>query len=364
MRARGEADMSATTVLIVDDQEENIAVLYTFLEEKTDYNLLIAADGDSALKIVRDRKPNLILLDIMMSEMNGIDVCRRIKNDPETEDIPIIFMTALSDTGSKLEGFDAGAVDYITKPFQQEEVLVRIQTHLTISKLRNNLQVKNEELKAFSRTVAHDLKNPLNSISLSVEIAMDECESKNLEGVLSELNHIRNTTFKANSIIDALLLLADTSRQTNMVMEAFDMKFVIPGIMQRMHSSIEEYGGKIFLPDRWPIASGFLPWVEEIWINYISNALKYGGKPPRVELGYDENKDHIRFWVKDNGNGLNDEQMKHLFVPFSRLHNDRIEGHGLGLSIVRRIVEKLGGTAGAECEIGQGCTFYFTLPRD
>jgi signal transduction histidine kinase len=123
------------------------------------------------------------------------------------------------------------------------------------------------------------------------------------------------------------------------------------------------------LPDRWPAALGHAPWIEEVWINYISNAIKYGGRSdegesPCVILGFDECADlPIRFWVRDDGAGLSPEEQTRLFTPFERLHQVRTEGHGLGLSIARRIVEKLGGQVGVESRVGQGSTFWFTLPK-
>jgi two-component system sensor histidine kinase/response regulator len=116
-------------------------------------------------------------------------------------------------------------------------------------------------------------------------------------------------------------------------------------------------------PETWPAALGYAAWVEEVWTNYISNAIKYGGTPPRIDLGATVQPDEmIRFWVKDNGRGLTPAEQERLFTEFARLQQVRAEGHGLGLSIVRRIVEKLGGTVGVEVTPEQGCEFYFTLP--
>jgi signal transduction histidine kinase len=115
--------------------------------------------------------------------------------------------------------------------------------------------------------------------------------------------------------------------------------------------------------EAWPVAAGYAPWVEEVWANYVSNALKYGGTPPRIELGATlEGDAMVRFWVRDNGAGLSAEQQSNLFKMYSRLDTKRVEGHGLGLSIVQRIVNKLGGQVGVESAVGQGCTFSFTLP--
>jgi len=164
-------------------------------------------------------------------------------------------------------------------------------------------------------------------------------------------------------IINALLLLA-SARSQEVQMKAFDMTEVVTGVQQRLAHMIEEYQGEIITPTTWPTAQGYAPWIEEVWTNYITNGLKYGGKPPRLELGATANEEngYIRFWVRDNGPGLTEEEQSHLFVPFTRISQVRIEGHGLGLSIVQRIVEKCRGQVGVESQEGYGSTFYFTLP--
>ncbi len=127
--------------------------------------------------------------------------------------------------------------------------------------------------------------------------------------------------------------------------------------------TIQETGAEVIVPETWPKALGHGPWVEEIWANYISNAIKYGGKPPCVELGFDRrDEDTVRFWVRDNGKGITEEDQARLFKPFLRLSEAGIKGHGLGLSIVERIAKKLGGKVGVESQIDQGSLFYFTLP--
>ena len=141
------------------------------------------------------------------------------------------------------------------------------------------------------------------------------------------------------------------------------MPKVVEQAQQRLLPMIEEYQGKIILPDHtWPGVKGYAPWIEEVWTNYLSNGLKYGGQPPHLELGATPQPDDtIRFWVRDNGAGLTPEAQATLFTEFTRLDEVRSEGHGLGLSIVRRIMEKLGGQVGVESEVGQGSEFYFTL---
>ena len=132
----------------------------------------------------------------------------------------------------------------------------------------------------------------------------------------------------------------------------------------RLAHLITEYQAEVIVPETWPAALGYGPWVEEVWTNYLSNAIQYGGRPPRVELGATLQTDGMaRFWVRDNGAGLTAEEQRRLFTPFTRLDQVRAKGNGLGLSIVRRIVEKLDGQVSVESETGRGSVFSFTLPR-
>jgi signal transduction histidine kinase len=173
---------------------------------------------------------------------------------------------------------------------------------------------------------------------------------------------IAQSGHKINRIIDELLLLAVVRKLDEVEMEPLDMASVVAESRRRLAYMIDESQAKVALPDAWPVASGYGPWVEEVWANYLSNAIKYGGQPPHVEFGATEQADGtVRFWVRDNGPGLTPEEQDRLFTPFTRLDQVRAKGHGLGLSIVRRIVEKLGGQVGVESEIGRGSKFYFTL---
>lgn len=384
-----------STILIVDDVPANVRVLYEFLLSK-DFKVRVAKDGKSAIKTLEHAIPDLVLLDVMMPGMDGFDVCRILKSQPQTRDIPVMFMTALADTVDKIKGFDLGAVDYITKPFQQEEVLARVTAHLNLRKLQTQLQdeikqrieaekslqqhaaeleQRNQELDAFARTVAHDLKNPLNGIIGFTELLLEECLPEippSLESI-EYLQWIGKAAQKMVSIIDALLLLAGVSKQAQVEIQPLDMATIVSQVQQRLAQMIKEYQGTIKLPTSWPVALGYAPWIEEIWANYVSNALKYGGSPPILEVGAElifssttinasAEAKFIRFWVTDNGPGLSPQAQTQLFTPFTRLHKDKAEGHGLGLSIVQQVVERLGGQVGVESHEGKGCRFYFTLP--
>ncbi len=227
----------------------------------------------------------------------------------------------------------------------------------------NNLQARNEELAVFAHTVAHDLKSPLGNIIgfiewLQLRPEMPADERQNYIDVIA-----RNAT-KMDNILDELLLLA-CMRQGDVESMPLDMARIITEAQQRLRFMIAETRARICAPPAWPIAIGYTPWVEEVWLNYLSNAIKYGGQPPLVALGARVQPDgRVRFWVSDNGRGLTADDQMQLFNQFTRLTEISIEGYGLGLSIVRRIVERLGGEVGVESDglPGHGSVFYFTLP--
>ncbi|OQY48366.1 MAG: hybrid sensor histidine kinase/response regulator [Candidatus Parabeggiatoa sp. nov. 2] len=374
-----ETNLQPETILIVDDIPANVSFLLEFLSH-AGFKVLVAKEGKAALKKAEYAHPDLILLDVMMPGFSGFEVCKALKSNENTKDIPIIFMTALSDTVDKVKGFSLGAVDYITKPIQHEEVLARVTTHLKLRKLQQQLEEelqvrkeyavklekRNTELNAFARTVAHDLKNPLTGVMGLSERLLEMCSSDTLptDNARTYLQLIAQSGQKMVDIINALLLLARASEQDKVKTQPLSMSRIITQVIEkRLFYMIRDFQGKIHLPETWPIALGYAPWVEEIWANYLSNGLKYGGQPPHLALGADtQNDGMIRFWVRDNGPGLSIEAQAKLFTPFMRLHKHRADGHGLGLSIVQQVVEKLRGQVGVESSEGLGSVFYFTLP--
>jgi CheY-like chemotaxis protein len=354
-------------ILIVDDNITNLKVAAESLKAHR-LDVITARSGEAGLERARFARPDLILLDIDLPGIDGFEACRRIKADSATRDIPVIFMTALADVEHKVRGFAAGGVDYITKPIQVEELHARVDTHLTIRRLQQNLEERIKELDAFAHTVAHDLKNPLAAVMGYVQLI----ESLNT-GALPEharmaLAVISQNSHKMSSIIDELLTLASVRNLNDIAIGPLMMGRIVNDTLTRLSRLIDSSGARIALPQRWPVAQGYGPWVEEVWANYISNAIKYGGTPPQIELGADRFVDeaqrpYIRFWLRDNGRGMTEAERGQLFREFSRLDQHRsLEGHGLGLSIVQRIVKKLGGSVGVESTVGSGSTFSFALP--
>ncbi|GAB4121272.1 MAG: hypothetical protein Fur005_33940 [Roseiflexaceae bacterium] len=170
---------------------------------------------------------------------------------------------------------------------------------------------------------------------------------------------------KMNTIIESLLMLSSLRLQQKVQHSTLNMGSIVEEVLYHLQPQIQQAQAKIALPQQWSVSYGYAPWVEEVWINYLTNALKYGGTPPQIEIGADQPIDGIaRFWVQDNGAGITPEQQALLFTPFTRLYNAKVQGHGLGLSIVQRIVAKLGGEVGVESYPGCGSRFFFTLPID
>jgi signal transduction histidine kinase len=244
---------------------------------------------------------------------------------------------------------------------------IAIDNARLVKMLRENtaeLERKNEELDAFAHTVAHDLKNPLGLMMGTAQVLMGDYSVLDYDTIHHHLSVIIRNGRRASTLIEALLLLAEI-QDTEIVLEPLEMGEIVREVRRRLADGYDLSNVEITMPMEWPLVWGYTPWVEDVWLNLLSNGLKYGGIPPRLELGFAHvDNDQIRFWVKDNGDGLSQEQQVVVFQPFKRFHYKRATGHGLGLSIVRRIIEKLGGQVSVEspAQPGEGAVFSFTLP--
>ncbi|MBN1890177.1 MAG: PAS domain-containing sensor histidine kinase [Thermoflexales bacterium] len=267
------------------------------------------------------------------------------------------------------------------------------------------LQARNEELDTFAHTVAHDLKHTLSIIIGLSEVLESEVTRGELspEEIHSYLSRIAQRGRKMNNIIEELLLLSSVRQVDELQLVPLDMASIVAEAKERLADMIASCQASFSLPDMasWPRALGYAPWIEEVWLNYISNAVKYGGTPDDasyIELGAEQvllsreeaerrgvgegavaplrlsrdappqlltehDVEYVRFWVRDNGPGLTPEEQARLFTPFTRLEQAQVKGYGLGLSIVRRIVSKLGGYVGVESQPGQGSQFFFALRK-
>lgn len=242
------------------------------------------------------------------------------------------------------------------------DITERKQAEARLRQSNAELQARNAELDAFAHSVAHDIKNPLHIITGYAELLMLTNE-RLPDDFRSGLTAIRKNALKINSITDSLMLLAEV-RQKALELHPIDMAAILDEVWPRVTPALGEQI-EVRLPDAWPRALGYAPWIEEVWTNYLSNALKYASRPGCIELGATHESDGlIRFWIRDDGIGIAPAEQAHLFSAFYQTSRARSGGHGLGLSIVKRIVERLGGSVGVSSSgvPGEGSTFSFTLP--
>ena len=207
----------------------------------------------------------------------------------------------------------------------------------------------------------------LVSVSLTAIIGFSETLAETYKDLTEPevgdyLTTLARNSRRMSNIIDELLVFASV-RKEDVTCTALDMKEIVDNTLERLNYMIRQYEAEVVLPDSFHRSLGYGPWVEEVWYNYITNALKYGGKSPLIEIGNDLEGDYVRYWVKDNGQGIGWADQIKLFESFAQLEVPRIQGHGLGLSIVKRIVEKLEGKVEVDSEIGRGSRFSFCLPR-
>lgn len=239
-------------------------------------------------------------------------------------------------------------------------------TDITEQKLaEESLRQSNAELDAFAHTVAHDLKSPISVMMGFANVLQTEFIHMSDGELRDYLHSMARTSDKMITIIDELLLLSEMRNIDEVHVTDVDMGEVVSGALERVDYMREQYGATINVPsdDTWITVKSHGQWIEEVWVNYISNAIKYGGQPPIIDMGCTDEGDTVRFWVKDNGRGIPHAKLDEVFLPFTRLEQVRIKGHGLGLSIVQRIISKLGGEVTVESEVDKGSIFSFSLPK-
>ncbi|MBN1657861.1 MAG: PAS domain S-box protein [Anaerolineae bacterium] len=243
------------------------------------------------------------------------------------------------------------------------DVTERRRAERKLDEHARDLEARNQELDAFAHTVAHDLRDPLVLITGLADVIQEDYALMSKAEIEHYLLLISRTGWRMHNILDELLLLSEV-RKIDVRTEPLDMGTLVVSAKSRLAHVIEQEQAEIACPVDWPRAMGYGPWIEEVWVNYLSNAIKYGGRPPRIELGATVQEANVRFWVRDNGPGIALEDQAVLFTPFTRLSQVRAKGHGLGLSVVRRIIAKLGGEVGLESRgvPGEGSVFYFVLP--
>jgi two-component system sensor histidine kinase/response regulator len=360
------AGLAKPRILVVDDVMQNLQVVGTMLRNEG-YDVMPAASGPQALERMRVRTPDLILLDLMMPEIDGLEVCRRLKADPETQQIPIIFLTASNEMEHLVKGFEVGAVDYVTKPFNGAELLARVRTHLELKLARERLREMNDEKNEFMGIVAHDLRNPLGAIQGYSEMIIDDREMSRAE-IDACVSRILETARRMSDMVRNLL---DTNRiergDMKVSLTAVDLGPLAKKLTESYHPRAAAKQQNLCLQqDTGPLVALADPnQIIQVLENLISNAVKYSphGKEILVRVGRADGM--VRCEVTDQGPGLSAEDQKKLFGKFARLSAKPTGGEhatGLGLSIVKRMVEAMNGRVWCESEPGHGATFIVALP--
>ncbi|MFQ5436021.1 MAG: response regulator, partial [Anaerolineae bacterium] len=323
-------------VLIAED-DYLVSEMVQGLINELNYDIVgEAVTGPQVVAMAADLRPDVVIMDIQMPEFDGIEATQRIQ---QTCPMPVVILTAYETPELIERASEAGANAYLVKPANArglDRVITiaraRFEDMQALRQLNDQLQTYNKELDAFAHTVAHDLQSPLSLVIGFSDLLRESAAHYSPEKVTEILDTISRNARKMSSIVDELMLLAGV-RKMDVTLESVDVLLMALEAKQRLAHQIMEKGVILETSDAWPRAMGYAPWIEEVWANYLSNGIKYGGEPPRLQMGAGLLEDGmVKYWVRDNGRGLSPEDQEKLFIPFTQLKQVRAKGHGLGLS--------------------------------
>ncbi|MGC8928677.1 MAG: hybrid sensor histidine kinase/response regulator [Myxococcota bacterium] len=366
-------------ILIVDDATENLQTLNSILSKK--YKVSVANSGFRALEIIKNKSDiDLFILDIMMPELDGIELCKRIKTEERFADIPVIFISGLSDIKDKISAFESGGVDYIVKPFQKEEVILRVDTHIRILRLQRELKRKNLELEAnykrlreledlknnLTNMIVHDLRSPLTGVLSMFELLRMELEGSEHTSILE---YIKSGYSAATSLMEMINSLLDISRleegrllpdvKKNSIKEIAKEAIASLAANIKGEEIIVDIGEDLFVEcDR--------ELIKRVIMNLLTNSLRHSRHKSPIKVVVEENLENVTVSVIDDGIGIPEEYHKKIFEKFGQVEmrgERKRYSTGLGLTFCKLAVEAHRGKIGVESEVGKGSRFYFTLPK-
>nr|WP_217385586.1 hybrid sensor histidine kinase/response regulator [Dolichospermum sp. UHCC 0259] len=395
---------NSATILVVDDNAVNLKLLNHTLKS-AGYNVKMEVNGLNVIPQVKNSIPDLIVLDIMLPDISGFEICEQLQSDPLTRGIPIIFMTALADTVDKVKGLSLGAVDYITKPFQKEELLARVRTHLHLKKLIESLETQNQELRQltqrnedlenrvaertaelkqalekekelnqlksrFITMASHEFRTPLAIIASSSGILQKFSDRLNEERKQEHLQTIQHTIKHITQILDDVLMINRAEAdKIELKLESADIIDFCHHLQAEIAASNNEntinfsvdLGEEIM--DNSLIIQFDKKLVRQIITNLLNNAIKYSPNHDLVKFNLTKSDDNIVFKISDHGIGIPETDQVKLFESFHRASNvGNIAGTGLGLSIVKKCVDLHKGKISIDSQIGKGTTVTVTIP--
>ena len=370
-----EINNSDFTILIVDDVDANV-LLIKLLISKAGYKTLTAYNGKDALAIAEKQKPDLILLDIMMPIMDGHEVARRLRESPDYSDVPIIFLSALNSTEDIVEGFRLGAADYVSKPFNKEELLTRINHQIALIAAMRLISRQTEELrktilgrdKLYS-VIAHDLRAPIASIRMVMEVLIAGIQRESIDSDLYDLLIMANRlTDDSFSLLDNLLkwTKSQTGRLNTVFQDGIDIMNLVNGVVDVLRAVAKLKNITInIIGSTERVARIDIDMIKTALRNLIGNAIKFSYDNSVVEVEIVEEPERIVFFVKDHGSGISEENREKLFNSeshFTSYGTDNEEGSGLGLLLCNEFVKRNGGKLSFISQEGVGSTFSFDIP--
>jgi len=355
-------------ILVVDDTPANLQLLVGMLKEHG-FKVRPVPDGERALRAVHASPPDLILLDITMPGMSGYEVLERLKEDPLAREIPVLFISALSHTEDKVRAFKAGGVDYITKPFQFDEVIARVRTHLELRRQRIELSSSLEKLQALEKLrddlthmIVHDMRSPLLGLQLAVDLLSQSAaaDSDDAETIKTAQQAVSVLIGMVNQVLDVSRLEAGHIELASKSCDAAEI------IRQAVDATKLLAGSRTVEVER----TGPLLWemdpelIKRVLQNLLGNAFKFTEERGRVLIRAGVDGDSLRIEVVDDGVGIPPEKTERIFDKFGQLDGSRKRmGFGLGLAFARLAVEAHGGVIGVNSIVGKGSTFWFTLNK-
>ncbi len=353
------------TILVVDDQAANVRVVGTLLGRKG-YTVIPAHSGPAALAAVAETPPDLILLDMMMPGMDGFELLAALREIPGLHKVPAVFLTAAQDRDLLLKAFDAGAVDYLTKPFMPEELLARVEAHVGLKLTRDRLERVARERQELVNLVAHDLKNPLSSVLFATEmLQLPDCKPERAPRYVQIIHE------SANDAIGYIRSYLESQSQAThqATAQSADLRDTLDWVVRRYELQLEARGMRIevLAPDDAGQVAISPMVLRQVVENLVSNAMKYAAAGGELELAVQAaSPGYWRVMARDRGPGIPASLQRELFKPFRRLTEiDPAAGlsSGLGLSLAKQIIANAGGTLWYEDRDGGGACFVIELPE-
>jgi two-component system, sensor histidine kinase and response regulator len=373
-----EVDQKTPDILVVDDTPANLQLLSGMLKEHG-YRVRPVPSGKLAIQAIRNEKPDLILLDINMPEMNGYEVCEYLKADEALKEIPVLFISALDETIDKIKAFAAGGVDYVTKPFQFEEVEARVHTHLKLRHLQIELESRNRQLQEnydqlkkledlrdnLIHMIVHDMRSPLMAIMLGLDVHKRKAATKLNE---AEMEPVVEAMICTDRLVEMVSSLLDVSRLESGEMPINIEECDLTGLMCEVTQSLKNLASdcQLEVAQQEPVMVRCdRELMRRVLTNIGANAVKFAPENGRVEFSIQKNSAGIKVLISDNGPGIPEEYQEKVFEKFGQVETRqqrKMYSTGLGLTLCKLAVEAHGGKIGVESEVGKGSTFWFTLP--